>query len=190
MKVAMAAGAMTYSSTMAAAVMKPPSGPKAVVAKRYPPPALGSAEDSSASDIHMVKYKTVTMPSAPNEPAKISVPKGDPPADTVAQPLVIGDGPRVVAGQTVRVTYTGVTWRKPGTPFDYSGKQPQGYVEFPVGTGQLIKAWDEHIVGQTVGSRLVLVVPPKDGYGSTGNPDGSITGTDTLVFVIDILDAS
>ncbi len=133
---------------------------------------------------------TVTMPSKPNEPAKISVPKGDPPAETVAQPLIIGDGPRVVAGQTVRVTYTGVTWRKPGTPFDYSGKQPQGYVEFPVGTGQLIKAWDEHIVGQTVGSRLVLVVPPKDGYGSTGNPDGSITGTDTLVFVIDILDAS
>lgn len=134
---------------------------------------------------------TVTMPEEPaKEPATISVPKGDPPTQTVAQPLIVGEGPRVVAGQTVRVTYTGVTWRDPGTPFDYSGKQPHGYVEFPIGTGSLIKAWDEHIVGQSVGTRLLLVVPPEDGYGERGNPDGTIKGTDTLVFVIDILDAS
>lgn len=134
---------------------------------------------------------TVTMPQNPaKEPAKIAVPKGEPPAETVAQPLIVGEGPRVVAGQTVRVTYTGVTWRDPGTPFDYSGKQPQGYVEFPIGNGSLIKAWDEHIVGQSVGTRLLLVVPPKDGYGERGNADGTIKGTDTLVFVLDILDAS
>lgn len=130
----------------------------------------------------------VTMGAKPNDPAKISVPKGDPPKDSVAQPLILGKGPRVVAGQTVRVTYTGVTWRDPAKPFDYSGKQPQGYVEFPIGNGQLIKAWDTHIVGQTVGTRLLLIVPPKDGYGEKGSGD-QIRGTDTLIFVIDILDA-
>ncbi len=133
---------------------------------------------------------TVTMGATPKDPAKITVPKTDPPKETVAEPLIIGNGPRVVAGQTVRVSYTGVTWRDPSKPFDYSGKQPQGYAEFPIGTGSLIKAWDEHIVGQTVGTRLLLVVPPKDGYGATGSPDGQIKGTDTLVFVLDILDAS
>ncbi len=132
---------------------------------------------------------TVTMGATPSDPAKITVPKTAPPTETVAQPLIIGKGPKVVAGQTVRVSYTGVTWREPGKPFDYSGKQPQGYVEFPIGTGKLIKAWDENIVGQTVGSRLLLVVPPKDGYGEAGSGD-QIKGTDTLVFVLDILDAS
>ena len=105
-------------------------------------------------------------------------------------PSLPAAGAKVTKGQTVRFNYSGATWRDPATPFDYSGKYPNRYMESPIGVGQLIKAWDEHIVGQTVGSRLVLVVPPKDGYGSTGNPDGSITGTDTLVFVIDILDAS
>lgn len=133
---------------------------------------------------------TVTMGASPKDPAKITLPKGDPPKETVAQPLIIGSGPRVVAGQTVRVTYTGVTWRDPGTPFDYSGKQPQGYAEFPIGTGSLIKAWDQHIVGQTVGTRLLLIVPPADGYGAAGSADGGIKGDDTLVFVLDILDAS
>ena len=132
---------------------------------------------------------TVTMGATPSDPAKITVPKTAPPTETVAQPLIIGKGPKVVAGQTVRVSYTGVTWREPGKPFDHSGKQPQGYVEFPIGTGKLIKAWDENIVGQTVGSRLLLVVPPKDGYGEAGSGD-QIKGTDTLVFVLDILDAS
>ncbi len=132
---------------------------------------------------------TVTMGATPSDPAKIAVPKTTPPTETVVQPLIIGKGPKVVAGQTVRVSYTGVTWRDPSNPFDYSGKQPQGYVEFPIGTGKLIKAWDEHIVGQTVGSRLLLVVPPKDGYGTAGSGD-QIKGTDTLVFVLDILDAS
>ena len=53
-----------------------------------------------------------------------------------------------------------------------------------------IAGWDEGIVGQTVGSQVLLVVPPYKGYGTTGTSDGSIKGTDTLVFVVDILDAS
>ena len=47
--------------------------------------------------------------------------------------------------------------------------------------------WDKAIVGQTVGSRLLLVVPPADGYGAQGQ--GEIKGTDTMVFVVDILGA-
>ena len=49
--------------------------------------------------------------------------------------------------------------------------------------------WDEGLVGQTVGSQVLLVVPPDKGYGTTGSSDGAIKGTDTLVFVVDILDA-
>lgn len=131
----------------------------------------------------------VKMGATAKDPATFTLPKGDPPKTTVAQPLIVGKGPKVVAGQTLRVTYTGVTWRDPAKPFDYSGKGPGGYAEFPVGVGKLIKAWDEHLVGQSVGTRLLLVVPPADGYGAKGQGE-DIKGTDTLVFVVDILDAS
>ncbi|GMA39578.1 FKBP-type peptidyl-prolyl cis-trans isomerase [Mobilicoccus caccae] len=132
---------------------------------------------------------TVQMGASPQEPAKITVPKGAPPKETVVQPLIQGKGPKVQAGQTVRVSYTGVTWRDPANPFDYSGKTPEGYAEFPIGQGGLIKAWDENIPGQTVGSRILMVVPPADGYGKEGRGE-QIKGDDTMIFVLDILDAT
>ena len=54
--------------------------------------------------------------------------------------------------------------------------------------GQVITGWDNGLVGQKVGSRVLLVIPPADGYGTAGSPP-KIKGTDTLVFVVDILDA-
>ena len=64
--------------------------------------------------------------------------------------------------------------------------QPYG---FTIGTSpsQVIVGWDKGLVGQTVGSRVLLVIPPADGYGKTGSPQAGIKGTDDLVFVVDIL---
>ena len=45
------------------------------------------------------------------------------------------------------------------------------------------------LVGVPVGSRVMLVIPPQDGYGSAGQASVGIKGTDTLVFVVDVLDA-
>lgn len=132
---------------------------------------------------------TVEIPTDTSQPAKITVPGPTPPKETIAQPLITGAGATVAQGQTVRITYTGATWRDPANPFDYSGKTPARYAEFPIGVGQLIKAWDEHVVGQKVGSRLLLVVQPADGYGEQGGAGGQIRGDDVLIFVIDILDA-
>ena len=56
-----------------------------------------------------------------------------------------------------------------------------------IGTGAVIPGWDKGLVGETVGSRVMLVVPPKDGYGQAGS--GQIRGTDTMVFAVDILGA-
>ena len=130
---------------------------------------------------------TVKMGATPADPATFAVPKGNPPSDTVAQLLVRGEGPKVTPGQTIRVTYTGVTWRDPKTPFDYSGRGNPAHLEFQIGMSDVIKAWDEKLVGQPVGSRVLLVAPPKDAYGDAGQ--GVIKPGDTLVFVVDILDA-
>lgn len=131
---------------------------------------------------------TVTL--TPGEPAVITIPKGaKPPTKLVVQPLVKGTGPAIKAGQTVRVGYTGALWKN-GEVFDASAKRPDTpYIEFQAGAGGVIPAWDKGLVGQSVGSRVLLVAPPAEGYGAAGNPDANITGTDTLVFVIDILAA-
>jgi peptidylprolyl isomerase len=122
------------------------------------------------------------------KPATITIPKGKkPPTKTVGQLLIDGEGAKVEAGQTVRVTYTGALWKN-GEVFDSSANSPQKYFETVIGKQQVIKAWDAQIVGKKVGSRLLLVVPPADGYGAAGSPP-KISGTDTLVFVVDILAA-
>ncbi len=130
-----------------------------------------------------------TVKVAEGKAATISIPKGKKaPTKTVAQLLVEGEGKKVQAGQTIRVTYTGALW-KDGKNFDSSAtSSPNGYFETVIGQKQVIKAWDEHLVGQKVGSRVLLVVPPADGYGAAGSPP-KISGTDTLVFVVDILAA-
>jgi peptidylprolyl isomerase len=118
----------------------------------------------------------------------IKIPKGDAPTDLVVQPLVVGSGPAVEVGQTVTVHYTGVIWDG-AKPFDSSWARDLP-ADFTIGTGTVIAGWDEGLVGQTVGSQVLLVIPPDKGYGDAGQPDAGITGTDTLVFVIDILDAA
>lgn len=118
----------------------------------------------------------------------ITVPEGaEPPQELVVQPLIEGAGAAVEAGQTLTVHYTGVIWGS-GDTFDSSWENGRTF-DVPIGTGRVIEGWDEGLVGRTVGSQVLLVVPPDKGYGAEGQPDAGIAGTDTLVFVVDILDA-
>lgn len=123
------------------------------------------------------------------KPATITPPKGvKAPTKTLVQPLVEGKGAAVKEGQTVRVAYTGALYRN-GEVFDSSANRPeQPWFEFPLGQGQVIKGWDNGLKGQKVGSRVLLVIPPADGYGAAGSGD-KIKGDDTLVFVVDVLAA-
>jgi len=127
---------------------------------------------------------TATVDGA--KPANITVPKAAAPTKLVVQPLIKGAGPVVKSGQTIKVNYTGVLW-KDGKKFDASGDHGAP-VDIQIGTGKVIPGWDKGLVGQTVGSRILLVVPPADGYGAKGSPP--IGAKDTMVFVVDILAAT
>ncbi|MGB7819166.1 MAG: FKBP-type peptidyl-prolyl cis-trans isomerase [Ornithinibacter sp.] len=118
--------------------------------------------------------------------ATVSVPATAPPTTLVVQPLIKGSGAVVKTGETIKVTYTGVLWAN-GEKFDASADHGAP-VDFQIGTGKVIAGWDKGLVGQTVGSRILLIVPPADGYGDAGSPP--VGPTDTMVFVIDILAAS
>ncbi len=84
--------------------------------------------------------------------------------------------------------YTGVNWRTKKV-FDSSWSRSTPFA-LNIGVGQVIKGWDTGLIGQTVGSRVMLVIPPAEGYGKTGSSQAGIKGTDTLVFVVDILEAT
>jgi peptidylprolyl isomerase len=72
-----------------------------------------------------------------------------------------------------------------GTEFDNSKKRGQPF-EFTVGAGQVIKGWDQGLVGMKVGGQRILVIPPDMAYGERGV--GPIPGNATLVFSIELID--
>ncbi|MEV0399513.1 FKBP-type peptidyl-prolyl cis-trans isomerase [Actinoallomurus sp. NPDC050550] len=130
------------------------------------------------------KLPTVTAGAAGAAPA-VKIPSTDAPDKLQVKTLIQGSGPVVQKGQTLIAQYHGVLWRN-GQVFDSSWKRGAP-ASFPIGVKQVIPGWDTGLVGQKAGSRVLLVVPPNDGYGKQGSPQGGIKGTDTLVFVVDVL---
>lgn len=113
--------------------------------------------------------------------------KAAPPKTLQVKPLIKGTGPVVKTSAEIVVNYNGYVWRT-GKSFQSSWSTPNTPLVREVGAGQLIQGWDTGLIGQTVGSRVLLVAPPADAYPS--NPPTGIKTTDTLVFVIDIIDAA
>jgi FKBP-type peptidyl-prolyl cis-trans isomerase len=111
-----------------------------------------------------------------------------PPPTLQVETLIKGTGTVVQKGDEIAVQYNGYIWRT-GTSFQSSWQDAEPLTT-PIGEGQVIPGWDTGLVGQTVGSQVLLVIPPADGYGSAGNSQAGIKGTDTLVFVVDILAAT
>ncbi|MEU1284654.1 FKBP-type peptidyl-prolyl cis-trans isomerase [Kitasatospora sp. NPDC005856] len=119
-------------------------------------------------------------------PVTITIPEGQAaPTDLQQAVLIKGEGKQVKSGQTLVVQYTGVLWAN-GQQFDSSWTHG-GAQAVQIGTGSVIEGWDKGLVGQNVGSRVLLVVPPALGY--QDKAQGSVPANSTLVFVIDILEA-
>jgi peptidylprolyl isomerase len=101
-------------------------------------------------------------------------------------PIIRGSGAKLRAGQTVTVQYLGQIYPAKKI-FDQSWTRGQP-VSFKLGAGAVIKGWDQGLVGQRIGSRVVLVVPSALGYGKTGQT-GTIPKNADLIFSLDILGA-
>ena len=145
------------------------------VVKLTPTKATGAAKALPSG------FPKVTL-AASGQPT-VAIPATDPPKALKIATSKSGTGETVKSGDTVTVQYQGVLWRT-GKVFDQSwGKS--GPTSFA--TTQVVKGFGKALVGQKVGSQVVTIVPPDQGYGKTGSQDGSIKGTDTMVFVIDVL---
>jgi peptidylprolyl isomerase len=96
-----------------------------------------------------------------------------------------GKGPKVVKGDLLVADYLGSNYRTKKV-FDnsYDRKSPSA---FSIGVGKVVTGWDKTLVGVNVGSRVLMVLPPKFGYGAQGNPQAGIKATDSLIFVVDVI---
>jgi peptidylprolyl isomerase len=93
-------------------------------------------------------------------------------------------------GDTVWVHYTG-TLQSTGVKFDSSFDHPMHQpISFDVGSGQVIKGWDEGVVGMKVGDKRQLIIPPQLAYGEKGTPGGPIPPNSTLVFDLQLVGIS
>lgn len=117
----------------------------------------------------------------------LTIPRTRPPARLQVRTIVKGTGKPVEPRQLVVYHDLGRIWRN-GKVFESSRGRghPDSVV---VGARQMLTGWDRAVVGKPVGSRVLVVVPPAEGYGAKGHAASGITKTDTLAFVIDILAA-
>lgn len=98
----------------------------------------------------------------------------------------VGNGLEATKGKSVSVNYTG--WLsdggKKGKEFDSSKGSP---FVFKLGSGLVIKGWDEGVEGMKIGGKRTLVIPSEMGYGKAGAP-GAIPPNADLIFDVELLD--
>ncbi len=120
--------------------------------------------------------------SAPMAPSNITA--------LVKQDSKQGTGAEAVAGRAVSVHYTGWLYDAAapdhkGAKFDSSRDRGTPF-EFALGSGNVIRGWDEGVAGMKVGGQRTLVIPPEMGYGARG-AGGVIPPNATLVFDVELL---
>ncbi|TFD36857.1 peptidylprolyl isomerase [Cryobacterium sp. TMT1-62] len=147
------------------------------VKSEIPPRANG--EDQKPED----GFPTVKL--AEDGAPTVTIPATDAPTELKTSVLKKGDGATVAEADTVVMHYSGVVWST-GEVFDQTwGKSGPT----PISLAAVVPGFAQGLVGQTVGSQVMIAIPPELGYGAEGQPDAGISGTDTIVFVVDILAA-
>lgn len=127
-----------------------------------------------------------SRPSEPSPstfvPAK-APPLPEPPKTLEVKDETVGTGAEALSGKKIKVHYTGTLLN--GTKFDSSRDRSEPF-EFTLGTGQVIKGWDDGVKGMKVGGRRTLRIPPDLGYGAAGSPP-KIPGGAGLVFEVELV---
>src|SRR3954465_7156623 len=105
-----------------------------------------------------------------DKPSVYITPGEAPPNELVTEDLEVGTGDEAVGGKPVEVHYVGVSWQT-RKQFDASWDRGDTF-QFGLGAGQVIKGWDQGVVGMRVGGRRRITIPPNLAYGKQGAGGG------------------
>jgi peptidylprolyl isomerase len=156
-------------------------------------------ESDTASVPHVKGETTPTTASTPTTPTstaktpttgplstepKVTPPSGPAPTTLVTKEIIKGTGAEAKDGDSVTVNYVGVLYKN-GKVFNASWETKEPFT-FTLGRGQVIKGWDQGVVGMKVGGRRELIIPAELAYGKAGSPP-KIPANEPLVFVVDLL---
>lgn len=151
--------------------------------------SVGNESPSANSVVEKTKEPTTgtTPTSGPlaTEPT-ITPPKGPAPTKLVTKEIIPGTGAEAKAGESVTVNYVGALYSN-GKVFDASWLRKEPFT-FTLGQGQVIKGWDQGVVGMKVGGRRELIIPSELAYGKAGSPP-KIPPNSPLIFIVDLLSA-
>jgi hypothetical protein len=157
------------------------NGPDTTGALTTPQSAAGSSSTGSSSSA------CPATPSPGGDDFCATVPLQPQAGGLSVGDIVAGSGATAQAGQRLTVQYTG--WLAgSGQLFDSSRRSGVQPFSFVLGHGEVIKGWDQGLVGMHVGGKRRLVIPPALGYGAAGQ--GPIPPNATLVFDIELLSAA
>ncbi|HJT68604.1 MAG TPA: FKBP-type peptidyl-prolyl cis-trans isomerase [Terriglobales bacterium] len=123
-----------------------------------------------------------TTSSAADGPTKVTGPGVRTPDGLQYWDIKVGTGAKAIPGETVHVRYIG--WLANGKEFDRSGDDP---FTFDLGSGHVIKGWDEGVAGMHIGGKRQLRIPPELGYGERGAGGGVIPPNATLIFDVELV---
>ncbi|MFH9085372.1 FKBP-type peptidyl-prolyl cis-trans isomerase [Streptomyces sp. NPDC017673] len=151
--------------------------------------ASPSATASSAPPPKIVEgpLPAVTAGTKFGEKPTVAKGPGDPSKNLAVKTLITGSGRTVAENDFIQANYLGQIWST-AKVFDnsYDRKRP---LVIQLAQGGIIDGWRYGLAGKKTGSRVQIAVPPTWGYGTEGNAQAGIKGTDTLVFVIDLIDS-
>ncbi len=154
------------------------------------PTTTGAAASTSPSTSTGGSTAIATIPAQDRSPAgtsgtqpTVTVPPGTAPTQLESADLIVGTGKTAEPGDMVTVQYVLATYSSDKVIQSSWTSQP---FSFTLGEGQVIKGWDQGVVGMKVGGRRELIIPPSLGYGAS-SPGSGIAANDTLVFVVDLL---
>ena len=142
------------------------------------PPAPQDTQEQTAAETETAPADLTDTSAKPVIPR----PSGSPPNKLQVEDIVKGKGRAAKNGDTVTLDYVGSAFST-GEEFA-SSWEGQPLPPFVLGTGQVIKGWDQGIIGMRVGGRRKLTIPPELAYGTQGQ--GPIGPNETLIFVVDL----
>ncbi len=151
--------------------------------------ASPSAPEASAAPSPKIvdgPLPAITSGTKFDEKPTIAKGSGEPSKQLAVKTLVAGSGKAIAENDFVVANYLGQVWNT-AKVFDNSYDR-KARLAIQLTQGQIIDGWRYALAGKKAGSRVEMAVPPTWGYGSQGNPQAGIKGTDTLVFVVDVRD--